>query len=171
MWGVNVARVAKLRFAEGMTANRIQTVVRPLERLAVAGSFALGCVGPEHPTIRSILAPSSHFLLLTMRVIGPLMQMAKLVQQYDKARLAVGFVAGRSNQPAGARGPAATPHPTFTLVNVKQLRQQIASLEAQITLIEAELADRPLAFPNSSDKDFTNYGALQKAPYDQRSSQ
>ena len=37
-----VARVAKARLAEGMTANLIQAVVRPLERLAVSGVFALG---------------------------------------------------------------------------------------------------------------------------------
>ena len=42
LWDVETARVAKLRFAQGMTANLIQTVVRPLERLAVSGSFAVG---------------------------------------------------------------------------------------------------------------------------------
>ena len=65
----------------------------------------------------------------------------------------------------------ATLDPTFTAANVNQLRQQIASLEAQITRIEAELADRPLVFPNSSDPDFANYAALQRALYDQRRSQ
>ena len=71
-----------------------------------------------------------------------------------------------------ARGQLlATLDPTFTAANVKQLRQQIASLEAQVTRIEAELADRPLVFPNSSDPDFINYAALQKALYEQRSSQ
>ena len=30
------------RFAEGMTGNAIQAVVRPLERLAVSGSYAIG---------------------------------------------------------------------------------------------------------------------------------
>ena len=42
MWDVLVARVAKARLAEGMTGNAIQAVVRPLERLAVSGSYALG---------------------------------------------------------------------------------------------------------------------------------
>ena len=41
-WDVLAARVAKLRFAEGLTANLIQTVVLPLERLAVSGTYALG---------------------------------------------------------------------------------------------------------------------------------
>lgn len=65
----------------------------------------------------------------------------------------------------------ATLDPTFAAANVNQLRQQIASLEAQIKRIEAELADRPLVFPTSSDPDFENYAALQRALYDQRRSQ
>jgi ATP-binding cassette subfamily B protein len=100
VWDVQVARVAKLRFAEGMTANLIQTVVRPLERLAVAGSFALGVylvLSTHDPVYVGALFA---FLLLTMRVVGPLMQMAKLVQQYDEARLAVSFVSALVNQPA-----------------------------------------------------------------------
>ena len=100
VWDVHVARVAKLRFAEGMTANLIQTVVRPMERLAVAGSFALGVylvLSTHDPVYVGALFA---FLLLTMRVVGPLMQVAKLVQQYDEARMAVGFVAALVNQPA-----------------------------------------------------------------------
>src|SRR5262249_35385081 len=42
MWDVLVARVAKARLAEGMTGNAIQTLVRPLERLAVSAPYALG---------------------------------------------------------------------------------------------------------------------------------
>ena len=78
-----------------------------------------------------------------------------------------------SRRPTGASAGQllATLDPTFAAANVKQLRQQIASLEAQITRIEAELADRPLVFPESSDPDFANYAALQKALYDQRISQ
>ena len=77
----------------------------------------------------------------------------------------------REGEHVGAGQLLATLDPTFTAANVKQLRQQIASLEAQVTRIEAELADRPLVFPNSSDPDFINYAALQKALYEQRSSQ
>src|SRR6201991_286784 len=42
MWDVLVARVAKACLAEGMTANIIQAVVKPLERLTVSGSYAVG---------------------------------------------------------------------------------------------------------------------------------
>jgi membrane fusion protein, hemolysin D len=65
----------------------------------------------------------------------------------------------------------ATLDPTFAAADAKLLRQQTASLEAQIMRIEAELGDRPLVYPKRSDPDFTNYSALQKALYDQRMAQ
>ena len=100
MWDVHVARVAKLRFAEGMTANLLQTVVRPLERLAVTGSFALGVYLALSTNDPVYIGALFAFLLLTQRVAGPLMQMAQLVQQYDEARIAVDFVGALVNQPA-----------------------------------------------------------------------
>jgi hemolysin D len=74
----------------------------------------------------------------------------------------------REGQQVQAGQLLATLDPTFAAASVKQLRQQIASLETQITRIEAELGDKPLLYPESSDPDFTNYAALQKALYDQR---
>src|ERR1700730_15054873 len=41
-WDVLVARVAKARLDESMIGNAIQAVTKPLERLAVSGSYALG---------------------------------------------------------------------------------------------------------------------------------
>jgi ATP-binding cassette, subfamily B, bacterial HlyB/CyaB len=80
MWDVLVARVARARLAEGMTGNAIQAIVRPLERLAVSGAYAL--------------------LMLSQRVSGPLMQMAQLINQYDEARSAVATVGNLVNRPA-----------------------------------------------------------------------
>src|SRR5262249_53997170 len=99
-WDVHVARVAKLRFAEGLSANLIQTVVRPLERFAVSGSFALGVYLALSTNDPVYIGALFAFLLLTQRISGPLMQMAQLIQQYDEARLAVNFVGSLVNQPA-----------------------------------------------------------------------
>jgi ATP-binding cassette, subfamily B, bacterial HlyB/CyaB len=100
LWDVHVARVARLRFAEGMTANFIQSVVLPLERLTVSGSFALGVYLALSTNDSVYIGAMFAFLLLTQRVAGPLMQMAKLIQQYDEARIAVNFVGALVNQPA-----------------------------------------------------------------------
>jgi ATP-binding cassette subfamily B protein len=100
MWDVLVARVAKARIAEAMTGNAIQAVVRPLERLAVSGSYALGvylAISTNDPIYIGALFA---FLMLSQRVSGPLMQMAQLINQFDEARAAVWMVGRLVNQPA-----------------------------------------------------------------------
>ncbi|WP_420970409.1 peptidase domain-containing ABC transporter [Bradyrhizobium sp. B120] len=99
MWDVLVARVAKARLAEGLTGTAIQTVVRPLERLAVSAPYAFGvylAVSSGDPVYVGALFA---FLMLSQRVAGPLMQMAQLINQYDEARTAVSIVGRLVNQP------------------------------------------------------------------------
>jgi ATP-binding cassette subfamily B protein len=99
IWDVQTARIAKLRFAEGMMANLIHSGVRPFERFAVSGSYAVGvylALSTNDPVyIGSLFA----FLMLSQRVSAPLLQMAQLVNQYDEARIAVAIVARLLNQP------------------------------------------------------------------------
>jgi ATP-binding cassette, subfamily B, bacterial HlyB/CyaB len=105
IWDVHTARVGNLRFAEGMAGNLLHSVVRPFERFAVSGSFAIGvylALSSDDPVYIGALFA---FLLLSQRVSGPLLQMAKLVNQYDEARLAVAVVAKLVNQlPEEGRG-------------------------------------------------------------------
>jgi ATP-binding cassette subfamily B protein len=99
LFDVHTAKVAKLRFKEGMSANLIQSVARPFERLAVTGSFAVGvwlALTTDDPVYVGALFA---FLMLSQRVSGPLLQVAKLVNQYDEARIAVRVVADLINQP------------------------------------------------------------------------
>jgi HlyD family secretion protein len=58
--------------------------------------------------------------------------------------------------------------PTFAAADVAQLKSQIASLDAQITRDEVELAGRPLEYPPSSDPTELKYRALQLAYHEQR---
>jgi subfamily B ATP-binding cassette protein HlyB/CyaB len=99
-WDVLVARVAKARLAEGMTGNSIQAVVRPLERLAVSGSFAIGVFIALQSDDPVYIGALFAFLMLSQRVSGPLMQMAQLINQFDEARSAVAIVGNLVNQPA-----------------------------------------------------------------------
>jgi ATP-binding cassette subfamily B protein len=91
-WDHLTAEVARTDYEQGRLAALVRTVVLPLERLAVAGSFSVGVY----------LAISSHdaiaigslyaFLMLSQRVAAPLMSMANLVNQWDDARIAVEIV-------------------------------------------------------------------------------
>jgi len=100
MWDVLVARVAKARIGEAMTGTMIQTVVRPLERLAVNGSYAIGVYLALTTNDPIYIGAMFAFLMLSQRVSAPLMQMAQLINQYDEARTAVATVAKLVNQPA-----------------------------------------------------------------------
>lgn len=99
-WDVLAARTAKARHAEGTTANLLATVVRPLERFAVNGSYALGVYLAMASGDPVYIGALFAFLMLSQRVSAPLMQMAQLVNQYDEARTAVAVVAKLVNQPA-----------------------------------------------------------------------
>ena len=99
-WDVHVAKVAKLRFAERQTANIIQTVVRPLERFAVSGSYALGIYFALTANDPVLVGALFAYLMLTTRVTAPLMQLAQLINQYDEARSAVAIVGKLVNQPS-----------------------------------------------------------------------
>jgi subfamily B ATP-binding cassette protein HlyB/CyaB len=98
-WEVLTARVAKLRFAEGVAANLIYSMVRPLERFAVSGSFAVGVYLALSTNDPVYIGALFAFLLLSQRLAAPLLQMAKLINQYDEARIAVAVVAELVNQP------------------------------------------------------------------------
>jgi ATP-binding cassette subfamily B protein len=105
-WDVLVARVARLKRDEGRIAAIVQAGVRPLERFAVSGVYAIGvylAIASKDPVYIGALFA---FLMLTQRVSGPLMQMAQLINQYDEARAAVSIVARLVNQQKEESGSA-----------------------------------------------------------------
>ncbi|HXZ14962.1 MAG TPA: HlyD family type I secretion periplasmic adaptor subunit [Roseiarcus sp.] len=65
----------------------------------------------------------------------------------------------------------ATLDPTFAAADVSQLEQQIASLNAQITRDEAELAHQAPVFAPTADPSEERYDALQKAMFEERAAQ
>ncbi|MBB4197656.1 peptidase C39 [Rhodoblastus sphagnicola] len=98
-WDVLVARAAKAVDNQARVASIVQTGVRPLERLAVTGSYAVGvymALSTNDPLYISALFA---FLMLSQRVAGPLMQIAQLINQGDEARAAVDVVKQLLNQP------------------------------------------------------------------------
>ena len=99
-WDVLTARVAKLRYAEGMTGNVIQACIRPVERFAVSGSYAIGVYIALSTNDPVYIGALFAFLMLSQRVSGPLLQMARLINQYDEARIAVTVVSNLLNRPA-----------------------------------------------------------------------
>jgi hemolysin D len=65
----------------------------------------------------------------------------------------------------------ATLDPTFAAADVRQYKQQVASLEAQIARDDAELNKKPLQFSPTSDPESLRYQALQRDAYQQHVSE
>ena len=135
LWDVLTAQIAKLRFSEGMMANVIHSCVRPLERFAVSGSYAVGVYFALTTNDPVYIGALFAFLMLSQRVSGPLLQMAKLINQYDEARIAVAVVAKLVNQPAedgrsgqGVRSPI-DGHVQFTDVTFRYSASMGPALE------------------------------------------
>jgi ATP-binding cassette, subfamily B, bacterial HlyB/CyaB len=99
-WDVRVAETVRLKRDEMQTANIIQTVVTPLERLMVTGVFALAVYLAISTNDQVYVGALIAFVMLTQRVAAPLIQLSHLLQQYDEARLAVKAISALVNQPA-----------------------------------------------------------------------
>jgi subfamily B ATP-binding cassette protein HlyB/CyaB len=99
-WDVRVAAAARQRLDEGQTANVIQTVVTPLERMMVSGVFALSVYLAITTNDQLYVGAIVAFMMLTQRVASPLIQLSHLLQQYDEAQFAVRAISALVNQPA-----------------------------------------------------------------------
>ena len=78
-WDVQVAKAARLRFDEGRTANVVQTVVTPLERLMTSGVFALAVYLAITTNEQVYIGALFAFMMLTQRVAAPLVQLSQLL--------------------------------------------------------------------------------------------
>jgi subfamily B ATP-binding cassette protein HlyB/CyaB len=100
LWDVHTARTTKLHFAEGMTANSIQALAKPIDRIAVSGAIALAAYfAITNPSDPYSFGAMFAFVILTQRVVAPLVQMAQLVNQYDDFQVAVETIGHLANQP------------------------------------------------------------------------
>jgi ATP-binding cassette subfamily B protein len=97
-WDVHVAKAAHLRFAEGKTANLIQTAVQPLERVMTSGVFALAVYFAISTKEQVYVGALVAFMMLTSRVAQPLVQLSQLITQYDEVRLAIETIGQLVNQ-------------------------------------------------------------------------
>jgi ATP-binding cassette, subfamily B, bacterial HlyB/CyaB len=98
-WDVHVARVAETRFDEGRTTNLVQTMVHPAQQMMMNGVVAvavyLAVVNHDPMYLGAIFA----FMIMTQRVVAPVIQAAQAIVQVDEARNAIVAVASIVNLP------------------------------------------------------------------------
>ncbi|MGF3027599.1 peptidase domain-containing ABC transporter [Methylobacterium aquaticum] len=105
-YDVLVAQVAKYRIAEANLANLIQSTILPIERLMLSGTLAIGVYLAMTTKDAGNVAQIFVFLLLSQRIVGPLRQMAQLLEQYEEAKTSVSLVSSLVN--AGSEGGTGT---------------------------------------------------------------
>ena len=98
LWGVHVMRSSRAQLYLGFVTGFLMACVLPLERFAVSGALAVGvylAVSGNDPVAVGALFM---FVMLSQRIASPLVQMARLVGQYDEAAIAIKAVSALVNQ-------------------------------------------------------------------------
>jgi ATP-binding cassette subfamily B protein len=120
---VLVAQAAEYRYEESSAANLISTVIVPLERFMTSGIVAvavyLAIARDQQVYIGSLVA----FMMLSMRVAAPLMELSTMIQKLDDARIAVATIKQLLNQPKEiGRSEHALRPPIFGAVEFHDVR-------------------------------------------------
>jgi subfamily B ATP-binding cassette protein HlyB/CyaB len=99
LWDERVAEAGKWRLAFGRLGNWPQTLVNPFERMMVFGTLMIGAYmamkDPSGYLVGSLFA----FLMLSQRVAQPLVGLARLVEDYEEVRAAIGEAGSVLNRP------------------------------------------------------------------------
>jgi hemolysin D len=127
----------------------------------VAGFFAAMIVVAMVTRLDRVVTSTSGEIVTTdptvvLQALDP--SLIKTIEVHEGQRVAAGQV-------------LATLDPTFAAADVGALKQQIASLDAQIARCEAELANRPYDPPPDPDPATNRYAQLQKSYYLERKAQ
>jgi subfamily B ATP-binding cassette protein HlyB/CyaB len=112
-WDERVAEAGKSQLAFGKLANWPQTLVTPFERMMGLGTMMVGAYlamqDPSGYMVGSLFA----FMMLGSRVAQPLVGLARLVEDYEEVRAAVGEVGYVLNRPLEIDAPSGGLRPQF----------------------------------------------------------
>ena len=100
-WDERVAEVMTWRMAAGRLGNWPQTLTTPLEKMSSIGVVMIGAYIAITDSSSSLGVGSlMAFMMLSSRVSGPLVSMAKLLDDFEEVRMSVAKVAEVLNQPS-----------------------------------------------------------------------
>ncbi len=112
-WDRRVAETAELNLEAGKLANWPATLTMPFQRYAQAGVLALGAYEAITSNSPLVIGSLFGFMMLGGRVAGPLVSLASLVEDVQRARSAIGQVASVLNRPTEKRALAQGLRPKF----------------------------------------------------------
>jgi subfamily B ATP-binding cassette protein HlyB/CyaB len=113
LWDERIAEAGKWRLAYGKLGNWPQTIVTPIERFMWMGIIMLGAYwamsDPTGYAIGSLFA----FMMLSQRVAQPLVQLARMTEEYQDVAQAIGQAASVLNRPLEADAASGGLRPRF----------------------------------------------------------
>jgi ATP-binding cassette, subfamily B, bacterial HlyB/CyaB len=113
LWDERIAEAGRWRLAYGKLGNWPQTIVTPIERFMWMGIILVGAYwamsDPTGYAVGSLFA----FMMLSMRVAQPLVQLAKMTDEYQDVAQAIGQAASVLNRPLEADAASGGMRPKF----------------------------------------------------------
>ncbi len=113
LWDERVAEAGKWRLAFGKLSNWPQTLATPVERFMWMGTILLGAYWAMIDTTGYGVGALFAFMMLSMRVAQPLVQLARLTEDYQDVAAAVGQAASVLNRPLEANAASGGMRPRF----------------------------------------------------------
>ncbi len=106
-WDMRVAEASDLRMQAGRLANWPETIATPIERFIERGVLALGAYFALASNTPADVGGLIAFMLLGVRVVSPLVNLAKLMQDLHEVRASIQLVASVLDQPAEVKAGGA----------------------------------------------------------------
>jgi ATP-binding cassette subfamily B protein len=113
LWDERIAEAGKWRLAYGKLANWPQTIVTPIERFMWMGTILLGVYWALSDPGYSVGALFA-FMMLSQRVGHPLVQLARLTDEYQEVATSIGQAASVLNRPLEVDAASGGLRPRFS---------------------------------------------------------
>jgi ATP-binding cassette subfamily B protein len=114
LWDEKIAEAGKWRMAYAKLANWPQTLVTPIERFMWMGVILLGVYWALDDASGTGAGAIFAFMMLSQRVAAPLVQMARLTDEYQDVAAAIGEAASVLNRPLEVDAASGGLRPRFS---------------------------------------------------------
>ncbi len=113
LWDERIAEAGKWRLAYGKLGNWPQTLTTPIERFMWMGAILLGVYWALGDTSGTGAGSLFAFMMLSQRVAQPLVQLARLTDEYQDVAAAIGMAADVLNRPLEVDAASGGMRPRF----------------------------------------------------------
>jgi len=113
LWDERIAEAGRWRLAYGKLANWPQTIVTPIERFMWVGVIMIGVYWALSDTGSFAVGSIFAFMMLSMRVASPLVQLAKMTDEFQDVSQAIAQAASVLNRPLEADAASGGMRPRF----------------------------------------------------------